>query len=153
MKNICLFLLTAATLFACNHPDKNTGTTEIMTSSANSNSVTADTMPGMTGTPLKLNGTFNGTIPCADCEGIEITLAFADSTYELTSVYKRGNSLPNIHTEKGSYMVHPDGKIMLMQKSAHKQMYQPVGNDTLKMLDGSGKVIDSKQNYTLVRRK
>jgi heat shock protein HslJ/uncharacterized lipoprotein NlpE involved in copper resistance len=57
---------------------------------------------------LDFIGTYKGTVPCADCEGIETTLTLLDSSnYKLESTYKGKSKTPFVN--KGSYSWNDTG--------------------------------------------
>jgi copper homeostasis protein (lipoprotein) len=86
---------------------------------------------------LDWNGTYKGTIPCADCEGIEIILTIkSDETFEKSSNYL-GKS-DEILFEAGVFAWNDTGSIItLSSKSGIKEAYQ-VGENVLFLLDQEG---------------
>ncbi len=100
--------------------------------------------------PWKLPATFSGTLPCADCPGIEVTLTLrADGTYYEHFKYVDRNSQ---YAETGKWAVQNDGKRLVLhgEKNAVEQ-WTVAGTDELRKLDADGKEIDSKLNFTLKR--
>ena len=87
-----------------------------------------------------LAGTFEGTLPCADCPGIDERLVLsADGTFELTDRYReRPGSETVAH---GSWSLEPDGKAVRLDpgsKTAQDRLYALQGNDTLVPLGADG---------------
>lgn len=101
------------------------------------------------------NGTYYGTLPCADCPGINYTITFEnDSIYSEKQVYQDRNVDPLEH--KGNFSVAENGTITLTDKTDKTGMKQfKLKNDTLQVLDVSGKPItgDLSDMYLLTNKK
>jgi copper homeostasis protein (lipoprotein) len=108
-------------------------------------------------------GTWQGTMPCADCSGIITTLTlyqkaandFTDAVYRLHLKYIDRGSFTNYgswtvlrgtpgNADATVYQLDPD-------KPQGSQYYLRVDDDTLQQLDRERKPIDSKLNFTLKR--
>lgn len=98
-------------------------------------------------------GVFNGTLPCADCPGIDTTLTLkADGSYLLHSVYQDRNSSFDEH---GVWQVEQSDRSVRLQqegKDTTSSAYQILSKDEIKMLDSEGKPIDTPLNYSLHRK-
>ncbi|NEU10108.1 META domain-containing protein [Flavihumibacter sp. R14] len=84
---------------------------------------------------------WEGELPCADCEGIAYRLSLkADGSFETHSVYlgKAGTGF----TQSGTWQISPDSLITLTPAKGDKFQYAFKGN-TLEMLDRNGKKISS----------
>ncbi len=83
-------------------------------------------------------GTYVGTLPCADCEGIRTEIDLQDDdTYKMTTTYQgKGNENDNTYTEEGSYTWNSAGNVITLNNE-HNQKYQ-VGEDKLYSLDLDG---------------
>ena len=97
-------------------------------------------------------GTFAGTVPCADCPGIDTHLAInADGTFTLEETYRdRGAG----HKSTGTWTIEADGKRLLLDpdtKDAADRHFEIVSKDEVRMLDTEGKPIASELNYSLRR--
>ncbi len=112
---------------------------------------------------------FEGTLPCADCNGIKTTLtlyhnkAKNQSTYKLREVYQYQNndktfdSYGNWTAIKGTQQ---DPNAIVYQLSVQNEdpedpdviNYLVVDNNTLKLIDDEMKEFDSKANYNLTRK-
>lgn len=114
-------------------------------------------------TSLDYDGIYQGTLPCADCEGIK-TIAYInrDNTYVLKQEYlgKKGNTIE----EKGTYTWDKNDNQFTLQPSDNKGQSLKffVGENTLTMLDTSGNKITgtlaenyilSKDNVALLNKK
>ena len=82
-------------------------------------------------------GTYTGTVPCADCEGIETTIVLRDDgTYERELLYLGKSSAPK--RDSGEFSWNDAGSIVtLLSDDGKKQMYQ-VGENQLFHLDRAG---------------
>ncbi|MGV0924213.1 copper resistance protein NlpE [Empedobacter tilapiae] len=101
---------------------------------------------------LDWNGTYEGVIPCADCEGIKTELALnQDNTYTLTEEYID----KNLKVEnQGNITWTDDGNsISLKMKDDEYRRYK-VGENVLFQLDLEGNEITGSlaQNYQLKKK-
>lgn len=85
----------------------------------------------------KYSGSFQGVLPCADCEGIsyEITLD-NDKTFSEKIIYLGKNSKPILLT--GMWDLTDDGKVEITQQSGATKKFQ-LNEGKLEMLDKDGK--------------
>lgn len=101
-----------------------------------------------------LTGTFAGTLPCADCAGIDSTLVLtADGNYHLTDAYQDKDHSSFI--SEGQYSLESGGKTLHLRpsnKDEYDAYYAVLSPTQLRMLDREGKAIESKLNYTLSRK-
>jgi copper homeostasis protein (lipoprotein) len=103
--------------------------------------------------PPEFVGDFAGTLPCADCSGIDTGLTLLpDNTYTIseTLVGKEGK-----REESGMWKASDDGKRLQLaaEDSENARYFAIVSPDELRMLDQSGNPIaDSKVNITLKRK-
>jgi uncharacterized lipoprotein NlpE involved in copper resistance len=109
------------------------------------NTNTADTT-----TVNTLLGTYEGTLPAADCPGINTSLTInADSTYDLLTHYV---GQKDTIRENGVYHTTGDKLIQLVTPSSNDKTYYKVMDDsTLIMTDDSGEepTGELKQHYQL----
>lgn len=92
-------------------------------------------------------GTYVGTLPCADCEGLKIQIVLSgDDTFEISSLYS-GKS-DEIMIQKGRIRWDGSGGIVILGNDDNQFR---VGENKLFKLDRSGKKIESSQpdQYTL----
>ncbi|MBW7839523.1 MAG: copper resistance protein NlpE N-terminal domain-containing protein [Chitinophagaceae bacterium] len=84
---------------------------------------------------LDWQGTYEGTLPCADCEGIKTTLQLnEDNTYALTQEYLGRNTF----NETGTFNWDSSGSMITLSSN---NMKFKVGENILFALDLEGKVI------------
>jgi uncharacterized lipoprotein NlpE involved in copper resistance/heat shock protein HslJ len=95
-------------------------------------------------------GTYVGTLPCADCEGIHTTMTVnQDQTYVLTTRYQgRENAT---FEQQGSFSWSPDGSTITLDDAADGPLAYKVGENMLWHLGMDGNVItgDLAENYVL----
>jgi copper homeostasis protein (lipoprotein) len=115
----------------------------------------------------RVAGFYVGTLPCADCSGIrtELTLFAHGSTSSGTASYWLKETClgkpPKDATFEsgGSWMSQPgegDPKAIVYRlteaRSRENRFFLKVSDDELRMLDRSGRPIESKLDYTLRRQ-
>ncbi len=94
----------------------------------------------------ELYGTYKGTIPCADCNGIIVTLTLnKDHSFSKRMEYLPLNKENNFF-EKGAFIVE-DGKVVLSSK--HDSRMYKIRKGCLEHLDNEGNRIKSSLNYML----
>jgi copper homeostasis protein (lipoprotein) len=109
------------------------------------------TPPASESGPLgELPASFEGDLPCADCEGIRYHLdLFEDGSffYRLTYLGRDG-----AFDDIGTYSIGGDGTTLTLHggREAH-EMFRVVDAGTLRKLDLEGKPIESSLNYELRR--
>ncbi|CAM3779472.1 copper resistance protein NlpE [Bordetella tumulicola] len=94
-------------------------------------------------------GTYEGTLPCADCSGIHTRLVLMqDGTYELQTRYLDRQSHPT--AVSGTFTWQPDGSTILLDMSGDEQRYF-VSEGRLIMLyqDGTRPTGPLAQHYEL----
>ncbi|MCM5663730.1 copper resistance protein NlpE N-terminal domain-containing protein [Galbibacter mesophilus] len=97
---------------------------------------------------LDWNGKYKGTLPCADCAGIETSLELKkDETYVLTSKYIGKEDDPIEKT--GTFEWNQEGNQVTLEGDAQQQYF--VGENTLTKLDNEGKKVegDLAEKYVL----
>jgi len=105
-------------------------------------------------TSLDWPGIYTGTLPCADCEGINVNLQIAANlSYTLRSKYL-GKS-DSVYTSGGTFRCHEEGnKLTLMpsDKAATQSTYF-VGENTLTQLDANAQKITGALAEKYILRK
>lgn len=96
-------------------------------------------------TPMQQS--YRGVVPCADCDGIEISLFLEkDGTWVRTLRYLGGEGAGN-YSDYGTWERTAE-KLVLTDSKGEKTWFKP-HDDTLEMLDINGNPVDSSLNYTL----
>jgi uncharacterized lipoprotein NlpE involved in copper resistance len=93
-------------------------------------------------TPFINAENYVGTLPCADCEGIDVSLQLnKDSGYIMNSVYKgsRLDSSNNSFKDTGSWSLHGTDTVYLSAKGNSVKYIKT--DSTLTQLDGNGNII------------
>lgn len=101
---------------------------------------------------LDWTGTYNGILPCADCEGIKTTVTLEnDNIYILTEEYLGKDGKP--YVTKGSFSWNKEGNQITLINGERNQRYK-VGENMLIHLDMNGKQIEGKlaEMYTLNKK-
>lgn len=98
-------------------------------------------------------GTFSGTLPCADCSGIDTQLELkADGSYALGETYQ--GKKDGAFKDDGTWTAEDDGKRVRLDpnsKSEDDRLFEIVSKDEIRLLDTEGKKIDSQLDYSLKR--
>lgn len=95
-------------------------------------------------------GTYNGTLPCADCEAIRTKIKLdADRKYIRVQKYL-GKTKKNLFEETGEYEWLEDENTIVL-KDAEQPNHYKVGDNELTQLDRNGELItgDLAEKYVL----
>lgn len=122
----------------------------------------ADTTAAPVGTDKQVRAVYAGTLPCADCSGIQTQLTlYIDMTYEVKEIYQgkgKGNKVEakgNFNEEKG-YEDDPQATLVVLDydKPGQERYFVRFTDkqDELQMLDQDRKQIKSTLNYTLMKQ-
>lgn len=97
-------------------------------------------------------GTFSGTLPCADCPGIDTTIALKpDGTYTVHEVYQ---GKPNSFDGDGTWTAEENGQRVRLDpnsKSEQDRLFAVKSSDEIESLDLEGKPIDTRVPHALRR--
>ena len=97
-------------------------------------------------------GAFAGTVPCADCPGIDTRLAInADGTFTLDESYQDRDTR---NATTGTWTLDADGKRLQLDpdgQDAENRWFEIVSGDEVRMLDTEGNPLTSEHNYSLRR--
>ena len=143
---LALFCIMTLAFTGCqNNEGTNSGSTTI------SDTVTIVDMHGSQ-LPLDWNGTYEGTLPCADCSGIKTTIVLKDdNTFTQHVEYLDRDTEFN---EKGKIEWNQNGNsITLVSDDGGKQLFK-VKEGSLAMLDADGKenTGDLAEHYVLNKK-
>lgn len=96
-------------------------------------------------------GTYKGTLPCADCDGVKTTLKINDdTTYELRSEYL--GKKDGVMEESGVYRTVGDVIELITPSSGDKTYYKHVGSAVI-LCDSDGMVPNGKMVELYVLKK
>ena len=105
-------------------------------------------------------GTYDGIMPCADCDGIATSLSLnADGTYDLTTIYQ--NSINDVakdeltYTNSGVYESNGDMVKVITPSSGDVLVFKVLDNKSLLRVaeDGTEPMPELYDNYILKRAK
>ncbi|GHT76082.1 hypothetical protein FACS189413_17930 [Bacteroidia bacterium] len=142
MKQIFILFLVVVAISGCSNSSKQ--------SSKQSEEIQAiDTHTSQTS--LNYHGMYLGTIPCADCEGIETTIILGDTDYSIKTVYLGKDKTE--HKETGTYSWDKSGQIITLEgiKNAPNKYF--VGENHLRQLDINGDEITGPLAEMYILRK
>lgn len=153
MKKTALLLALAATvMFGCKNGEKkevaSEETVEIVESEG---SAAIDGHNSQNS--LDWAGVYEGTTPCADCEGIKTVLELnEDNTYVLSQTYLGKPEKDNEFKRNGNFTWDESGSNVSL-KDGEEEMQYKVGENQLMMLDTEGNMIDGKMSdlYILMK--
>ncbi|WP_288448434.1 copper resistance protein NlpE [uncultured Chryseobacterium sp.] len=95
-------------------------------------------------------GTYEATVPCADCPGIKTSLTLNDDkTFSITEEYLDRNSK---NQDKGTFAWDPTGSMITLKGKSANYKYK-VGENMLIQLDTEGKEIDGPNKDLYIFRK
>lgn len=100
---------------------------------------------------LDWSGTYEGVLPCADCEGIKNTLTISDdNNFHLTQEYINKNFSVK---DSGTFTWDANGANITLNSKDNEFNYK-VGENRLIQLDLEGKEIDGalKDHYILIKK-
>lgn len=95
---------------------------------------------------------FEGTLPCASCEGIDTSITLnADNTFLMRQIYV-GAPGPNRADDLGRWVLSSHGNIVVLKgQGGYTRYFRLEGAEALTMLDLEARTIFSDLNYTLRR--
>jgi uncharacterized lipoprotein NlpE involved in copper resistance len=91
---------------------------------------------------LEWSGSYTGTIPCTDCEGIEARIVLnPDETYQVSYTYLGKDDSPYIVS--GKFTWDKNGNMITLDDKGIPPYYF-IGENTLQQLDMEGKCIEGE---------
>ncbi len=95
---------------------------------------------------ISLSGKYDGTMPCADCEGIESSLYLDKSgVYSLNSTYVGRDDYT--YQTSGVWFINQNEKVLELVDD--QMQYYVVADDVLELLDKHGKRVDMGEHYQI----
>ncbi|WP_077133948.1 copper resistance protein NlpE [Spirosoma montaniterrae] len=145
MKTLIITLCTAVLLWNCQSKTETKEQTAV---------VERDTLvDGSTSrTALDYAGTYKGTLPCADCEGIETEVQLTENGEFVKKTKYLGKGDGKVSESKGKFEWKPDGNTITLTGVDMPNQYA-VGENTLTHLDMEGKKITGENADKYVLRK
>ncbi len=148
MKKVLLMALVSVSLLSCNNNANRNNENNIDYDP--DEKVVADTHTSQNS--IDYTGTYKGTLPCADCPGIETEVELNDdNTYTKKTKYvDRGD---NEYEEKGTYHWDSNSNIITLEGVTDGPTKYMVGEGYLKQLDTEGNEITGDHaNYYILRK-
>jgi uncharacterized lipoprotein NlpE involved in copper resistance len=143
MKHSLYFALMIMLVTASCNNNSSSSTSETKTDSSTQdlqqdNSVSK---PDNSANSLDWQGTYSGVVPCADCEGIELSIILTkDNTYSITTKYLgKQNAAPS--ETRGMFSWNPDGSTITLRGIENWPSQYLVGENKLIQLDSTGNKI------------
>ena len=97
------------------------------------------------------NGSYSGTLPCADCSGIKTVLTLnQDGTYAMSETYLGKQDKP--FEAKGKFSWDASGSVITLDEAGDKRAYK-VGEGQMWALDADGKEITGELANSYILKK
>lgn len=138
MKKLAVVLMALAAVAGCKNRNKTQ--TEAMETVTVTEVVTPAADMHKAQNSLDYAGTYKGTLPCADCEGIEMTIMLDNSGNFTRKMNYLGKGDQNVFEDKGTYEWDSTGSIIEFKDQKDPDMYL-VAEGRLIALDQDGKVV------------
>ena len=113
---------------------------------------TTDTVVVAEPAPAPISGTFEGTLPCADCSGIKTELVISeDGKFKLTETYMAKKEKQFV--SEGEIVHGEGGRFSLTDKDGTVRQYELTDN-TIAVLDAEGKKAEGElaDKYILTKK-
>ena len=148
-KSIFIFGIFLLTMMGCKNEEKK----EVVTDQTMDEIVSDVIDDHNSQNALDWAGVYEGTTPCADCEGIKTVLEITnDNTYTLSMIYLGKPESDNEYSQKGSFKWDDSGMNIIL-KTDGEPMKLKVGENQIWMLDGDGNVIDGEIGELFILKK
>lgn len=141
-----LSAIAALALVSCNNTNQNT---EGVTTTESVEVIDAHTSE----TALDWAGTYEGTLPCANCEGIETTIVLnQDKSFTITEKYLKEPSL--VVESKGSFSWDKAGQVVILEAEDDLKRNYKVVEHAIIHLDSNAKEIKGElaEHYRLAKK-
>lgn len=148
-KTILLFALATTVLFGCKDGEKKEVVSEEIVE------VDAPVIDMHNSrTSLDWAGVYEGTTPCADCEGIKTVLELGDNgNYSISQTYLGKQDDNESYDETGSFTWDDAGSKITLKMQDRTLMFR-VGENQVTMLDSDGNLIsDELAEYYVLKKK
>jgi copper homeostasis protein (lipoprotein) len=120
--------------------------------------VAAESEPASTATDVPFDvkgfaGTFSGTLPCADCPGIDTTISLKpDGTYTVHETYE---GKPQSFDSEGTWTAEENGQRVRLDpnsKSEQDRLFAVKSGDEIESLDTQGQPLTTSTPHALKRQ-
>lgn len=148
MIKVLSFAALVFSLTACNQTAKNTETIQDSTANNTEGMVETQDTTHNSRNSVDWAGSYEGTIPCADCPGIKTHIILnEDGTFKISSEYLERE---NVFTDEGTFTwIKSGSNVVLKGKETNQEL--KVGENRLFYLDSEGNLITGTlaDNYIL----
>lgn len=102
---------------------------------------------------MELPATFTGSIPCDDCERVDIVLNIRpDAIYQLRKTYQSADGPLKVDAQLGRWRFTPDDNLLILGKERGRlKTYRVVDNELLRFVEWQGADNSSQIQYALER--
>lgn len=152
LRKISAFALLGFTLAACNYTGdkhKHTTTQQPDTTSRQPAIATGDNAQNA----LDWSGTYEATLPCADCPGIKTILTLnSDQTFQISKQYLKNHTEETTTEDTGRFEWQKNGSIIHL-KGKETDLLLQVGENRLMALDKRGEDMGSQKDHYIFTKK
>lgn len=145
MKNLLVLVAAFAMLFACGcsgceGQKEDAAKADSLAAAAKADSIANAELAAMTSEMQLPYGTYKGTLPCADCPGIEVVLVLSVDGSTLSTLYKERDKEPTVIP--GSASFDENGHLVFTPNDTNEEVtkYAVEGN-TLRRLNQDGQPV------------
>ncbi len=138
-KIVCLIAAAALLMVGCKNEEKKAVASEEIEETVTTSPQEVDMHTSETA--LDWVGVYEGTLPCADCDGIKTVVTLKeDKTYIVSQTYLGKPEGSNEFSLSGNFVWDPTGTKVLL-KAENETLQYKVGENQLWKLDRTGEVI------------
>lgn len=149
-KNLSLILMAMGLLafVSCGKDDKQVAQKEATTNDT-TQEATENTKKEAPNSNQGISKTYNGTIPCADCAGIDVTLVLNENgNYIMQYIYDR-NEGEVVSITNGTWKEDNDKIVLTDTNGEITYVSRSANEESVTFLDQEGNPIETQLNYTL----
>jgi hypothetical protein len=97
----------------------------------------------------KLSGTYEGTLPCADCPGLQTLITFnSDGTFYMEETFLERDDKPTI--TNGKWVLN--GDIITFTASDYKFEYKLISEKEIRWAPGGEEITGTDLNWSLLKK-
>ena len=97
----------------------------------------------------KLSGTYEGTLPCADCPGLQTLITFnSDGTFYMEATFLERDDKPTI--TNGKWVLN--GDIITFTASDYKFEYKLISEKEIRWAPGGEEITGTDLNWSLLKK-
>ena len=97
----------------------------------------------------KLSGTYEGTLPCADCPGLQTLITFnSDGTFHMEETYLERSDKPTI--TDGKWILN--GDIITFTAGDYKFDYKLISEKEIRWAPGGQEITGTNLNWSLLKK-